>query len=925
MRLGPLSFALLPALLAGSLTVSHAAADSETPALAEPAAVRVGTLSGRVVSPEGEPLPGAVVRIPAAGLSSVTDVNGRFTFPRVPDGTHQVTVTYIGYQEVSESVTISAGQRSNLTLRLTPEAIALEGITVIGEMAQGQAKALTIQKNAANIVSVVSEEQIQRSPDNHAIDAVARLPGVAVAREEGEAEEVQIRGVSPQYNSVTVNGQRVATPSGGRQPRIDMLQADLIKQIAVTKALTPEQDADALGGSIDFKLAEAPHRPLFQFGLEGGKNFFPNYTQEFGEYNYSGRVSLGRRFGERQQLGVLVSASAQDRQHGYMNNHYIMASHDASSPLFKTIGWTRSTDHDWKRNRYGAVANVDYEFSADSRVHLMGNVSTFDRNQITRYNWRRRNFASAEQVARHYEVIETGLTQLDQRFAMAELGGEHRLGGMLLDYGASYSRAVRREEESGFDFRRDNPRLAELEDWTEVPHDDMFAISTPYLLDEIEESGERSVEEIRSVLANLRLPFRFLGEQSSVKVGAKVSWRDLENEGREWERELADGASITLPGAGTFSPYDRLNWKHSSNYEELVAGTVREEDLESALENAYEVSERIDAAYAQAELNFTPNLMALFGARVEQTTAEGFHQSTGSAEDSYTDILPSAHLLYRFNPNTQLRLAYSTGIARPDFDELMPYEFIDIDDEGGGVTVNQGNPALKTAHAQSFDLLFETYSSGLGLLSGGIFYKKIEDQLMAGGHVEERTNPETGLPETWRFRYRINGEQAEVWGSEFALSRRLDFLPDNLAFLRPFGIGANYTRMWSKATFGDPGFERTLPMLQTPPYAGNLILMYDNPRYGIEWTLSWNHRGPTVERIEDSRNRYRDVSNAGENYVDFTAAKALRSGLELYLEVDNVTDEGENTYWGWALEPWARVRGRDHNGRQVNFGFRYRR
>jgi TonB-dependent receptor len=921
-----LSFALLPALLAGTLAVPHAAAISEAPALAEPQAVRRGTLTGTVVSTEGEALPGAVVAIPTVGLTSTTNVNGRFTFPRVPDGTHQVTVTYIGYEAVTQSVTISAGQRSTLTLRMTPMAIAIEGVTVMGEMAQGQAKALTIQRNAANIQSVLSEEQIERSPDNHAIDAVARLPGVAVAREEGEAEEVQIRGVSPQYNSVTVNGQRVATPSGGRQPRIDMLQANLIKQITVTKALTPEQEADAIGGSIDFKLAEAPERPLFQFGLEGGRNFFPDYTQEFGEYNYSGRVALGQRFGERQQMGVLVSASAQNRQHGYLNNHYAVMGNwdDPSSPLFNTIAWTRSTDHDWRRIRYGAVVNLDYEFSADSRVHLMGNFSTFDRDQITRYNWRRRNFGSEGEVTRYEEKMETGLTHLDQRFGMAELGGEHRLGGVLLDYGASYSRAVGREEESNFEFERDNPRLAELEDWTDVPHDDIFAISTPYLLDEIGEEGQRSVEEMRSVLANLRLPFQFLGEQSSVKVGTKVSWRDFENEGREWERELAEGASITIPAAGMFSPYDRLNWRTSSNYEEMVAGTVREEDLEEALENAYEVSERIAAAYAQAELNFTSGLMALLGARVEQTTAEGFHQTTGSAEDSYADILPSAHLRYRFSPNTQLRLAYSTGVARPDFDELMPYEFIDVSDEGGGVTVQRGNPALTTAHAQSFDLMFETYSSGLGLLSGGVFYKKIEDQLMAGGHIEERIDPETGEPEIWRFRYRINGEQAEVWGSEFALSRRLDFLPDNLAFLRPFGISANYTRMWSKATFGDPGFERTLPMLQTPPYTGNLILMYDNPRYGIEWTLSWNHRGPVVNFIEDTDNQYRDVSNGGENYVDFTAVKTFQNGLELYLEVDNVTSEGEISYWGWALEPWARVRGRDFNGRQVNFGFRYR-
>jgi len=214
-------------------------------------------------------------------------------------------------------VTVTDGRTTAIEFRLTAAAVVLGAVEVLGELSQGQAKALQQQQSAANIKSVVAAEQIQRFPDRNAAEAVQRLPGVTMTRSEGEGEEVQVRALGISMTAMTVNGQRVPSYGPGRGDKVEVLPTNVVKQITVTKAVTPEMDGDAVGGVVDFQLAEAPQQPLVSFRLQGGIENNPSFTNNFRRDMRGGALTLGRRFGAG-RAGLLLSGTYNERQNSFI-------------------------------------------------------------------------------------------------------------------------------------------------------------------------------------------------------------------------------------------------------------------------------------------------------------------------------------------------------------------------------------------------------------------------------------------------------------------------------------------------------------------------------------------------------------------------------------------------------------------------------
>src|SRR5690606_10798935 len=126
------------------------------------------------------------------------------------------------------------------------------GALVVVATRSGQAAALNQQKNSANVTNIVASDQIGRFPDANLGDALKRIPGVTIALDQGEARFGSIRGTEPRFNSVMVNGERVPSAEAEvREVQLDLIPADMVQAIEVNKTLTPEMDADAIGGSVN--------------------------------------------------------------------------------------------------------------------------------------------------------------------------------------------------------------------------------------------------------------------------------------------------------------------------------------------------------------------------------------------------------------------------------------------------------------------------------------------------------------------------------------------------------------------------------------------------------------------------------------------------------------------------------------------------
>ena len=290
-------------------------------------AQRTGTIKGRITDAlTNDPLPSANIVIQDPYLGTITNLNGDFILNNVPAGTHTLRVSYMGYEEKEFTVDIASEEIQTVNVELKVLSIMGEEIVVTAQ-AQGQRAAINQQFSALTIKNVVSSEKMEELPDANAAEAIGRLPGISLKRNSGEAEKIVIRGLSPKYNNITIEGIRMASTSDfDRSVDLSMLQSELLSGIEVSKSLTPDMDADALGGTVNLRLLEAPDKRRIGFVAEGG---YADISQDFANYKFTG--SLGDRFFDN-KFGVSLKAAHEKKQ---MPSHRFNAGY--SDPYWQFI------------------------------------------------------------------------------------------------------------------------------------------------------------------------------------------------------------------------------------------------------------------------------------------------------------------------------------------------------------------------------------------------------------------------------------------------------------------------------------------------------------------------------------------------------------------------------------------------------------
>lgn len=268
-----------------------------------------GRIAGTITAAEGTGgLSGAAVAVVGTGLSATTDDNGRYVLPRVPAGNVQLRILYLGRRAETREASVSSGATVRVDVAMT--LISLAPVVVEGVRAKGQAEALSRQRNASNIMSIVSSDQMGRFPDASAPEAAQRLPGVAIERDQGEGRYIKIRGAAAANTQVTVNGEQVPSPEAEvRQIALDAVPVGVLEAVEVSKSITPDMDADAIGGTVNLVTRKAPDARLFSLETSGG------YAAIREEYSGLTSVTLGGRSADK-KLGALFAGSYSRRNFG---------------------------------------------------------------------------------------------------------------------------------------------------------------------------------------------------------------------------------------------------------------------------------------------------------------------------------------------------------------------------------------------------------------------------------------------------------------------------------------------------------------------------------------------------------------------------------------------------------------------------------
>jgi len=309
----------------------------------------------------GEALLGANVVLIGTSIGAATDANGNYTILNVPSGTYKLRASYLGYKSKEVSVTIKENTHLVQNFKLEPVGVESKTVVVTAQ-ASGQNQAINQQLSSNKIVNVVSAAKLQELPDANAAESLGRLPGVSVLRSGGEANEVVIRGMAPKFNRILVNGVQL-TSSNPNNESVDlsMISSNMLESMEVIKTVTPDMNADVIGGVVNLELREArikkPGVPVLSFVVQGGYNGLSNAYNKYNNYKYVG--SLEDRFLDN-KLGIFVQADV-ERKNLTSNQFGAAYENDGNLiPLYFTDGLNLD-NIPRDRQRYDGAFVLDYK------------------------------------------------------------------------------------------------------------------------------------------------------------------------------------------------------------------------------------------------------------------------------------------------------------------------------------------------------------------------------------------------------------------------------------------------------------------------------------------------------------------------------------------------------------------------------------
>ncbi len=317
-----------------------------------------------------------------------TERGGNFHLRNLPPGSYTIRATYIGYPAHTETVVIENSESSVfITVDFTSgEVIELEEFRVEGSLV-GAAKALNIQRSAANVKNVISSDAIGQFVDRNAAEALQRLPGLSVEDSQGEGKFVIVRGADPSLNLVAIDGVVSATPEeDGRSTALNIISIDQLESIEVTKSWLPDQSANFIGGSINLVTRSALDRGVRFMSTE-----FAYGTHDISEENsWRFNATYGDVIGKKKNVGIQFSFDQSEDNRGSDtlktegSGWFTQTSPDVRGviPFGFQLEGVELEDFIIKRERTGFSTKLEYELNDNNRFNFSFSINQFDDDEV---------------------------------------------------------------------------------------------------------------------------------------------------------------------------------------------------------------------------------------------------------------------------------------------------------------------------------------------------------------------------------------------------------------------------------------------------------------------------------------------------------------------------------------------------------------
>lgn len=853
-----------------------------------------GIVSGRVVSGQsGDPLIDAAVQVIGTEITAYTDLDGRYEI-RLPPGTWELRVWHeLHRPERVQDVVVEAGEVQVVDIALRGDDDAVLEVVVEAEADRSRAAVqMERRKRAPVVMDAVSGEEMSRTPDSSAADAMKRVVGASVV----DGKYMVVRGFGGRYNSTLLHNVAVPSPEPDLPAvPLDLFPASMLASMSVAKTATPDLPADFAGGILlldtrqypndfDFRLRlslsgdsvstfrQAPRGPsggMDWLGFDDGSRGLPSVLPSDGpasreRLDAEERARIGRAFrnawgtnDDRIPANLGVSGSVGDTVHlfgrrlGYLASASWGQSWDVEekSSIEPTVDGGITEDvvelAAIRKVKLGGLGALSYELSPSDEISF---VTLFSRNVDDRTQ------LVTGDTANDKDLEQTQLAYIARQIVFNQLRGHHRvasLGGLELDWQANLSRVDREEPDTrtiSYQRRDDSLRLIKERSGQIVSTD---------LLDETVGAG-----------LDLTLP---LGRVRP-KVGALYSrsTRDYQTRRFVFDAKRAPPSVLELPPDRIFS--------------DETIGTAFQFEERTRFSDSYTAEQELLAAYGLVDLTVLEPLRLVAGARFERARTllePGSPYATVRDEivgvdRTESDVLPSVNVVYALGPNVNLRGAWAMTVARPQLRELAATSYYDFSRRRNV----SGNPELERSLIHNVDLRLEFFPGTTEVLAISLFGKRID------GPIEEVIFSDGGSVQP------RNAERGYVYGLELESRVGLHHLSDAL---REFGITANFTLLHSEVEMA-PADRKLMthavrPLHGQSPYSVNLGLLYESELTGTVVQLLYNVFGPRLDAV--GINGLDDVYEDTFHRLDLAVNQSIAEGWELKLSATNLLDEEE--------------------------------
>ena len=854
-------------------------------------------IKGKVFDKQtGEALVGATIVLEKSGKSASTGLDGSFEIKGLSAGKETIKVSYLNYEGEVQEIQVLKEDTPALTFYLLSKSIQLMEVSIKGKGAgSSEGEARRIEQNASQVMNIVSGKAIELSPDLTVANVMQRVSGVSLERNSnGDGQYAILRGMDKRYNYTLVNGVKLPSPDNKyRYIPLDIFPSDLLERLEVYKSLTPNMEGDAIGGAVNMLMKNAPEKLQINANIATGYSqmFIDNKFTSFnagsthakspyelngrdykasqadfskGTLDYSSKhpapnilssLSIGQRF-LNNKLGVILAGSYQNTFRGSTSTFYNNAVNGVDE--YAVITSKSERQYAEQQKRLGLHSKVDYVLNKDHKFSFYNMYVNLANNQVRESVTTNYNGVYKPEIGKAELVYQTRSRKTDQKIYNGTLQGNHNLldDKFNIRWAAVYSSA-----------RNEVPENTQIS-LNGLEENFQRRRTTLVNTAPVSYRWERNTDEDKSAYIDLK--YKLDLKEAKLELSAGGIYRDKQRSSLYNNYTLAPAASDTSKVYGVdYQNYTQLN--------------LRVTNPTGAVSNplTYDATEKTSAGYLMFNYQ-TERIQAIGGARIEHNN-QGYNllfpagEKNPTGSQIYTDVLPSLTLKYLFNSKSQLHASYAKSLNRPGFYEIVPSKVVNEEYQ------ERGNPDLKRALADNFDLRYELFPGASEQFMIGAFFKKIKNPIEYTFQADA-----------------TRGQDIYYSPRNFGNAKNYGMEIDYIKYVNKFGVKANYTYTHSRITTpktirrinptsGDiepVSVDQSRPLYGQSAHIANLALLFKDTKKGWDAQLAAAYTGPRINTVSQFLNN--DLWQKGFIQMDFSAEKSFGRGFTVFAKANNI-------------------------------------